>query len=130
MKPQAIFEKVCRHLFAQGKQAKTVENGICMYRGPDNTKCAVGALISDKVYRKGMEENDLQSLLGKFTLPAFIVDNENMLQDLQYIHDNNESWTTETTLRNKLRDCAHGYGLDVDFLNELHFPTGNSNGSV
>ncbi len=50
---QQTFNKVVRHLRRQGVQSS--RTGRCLYRGPDDTKCAVGCLIPDELYQLGME---------------------------------------------------------------------------
>lgn len=51
---QSIFDEVLFKLRAQGKSS-TGDNNECLYRGNDNTKCAVGHLIPDDEYSPDME---------------------------------------------------------------------------
>lgn len=51
---QTAFAKVLTHLRQQGQQAVD-EDGDCMYRGLNNTMCAVGCLIPDDRYDTDME---------------------------------------------------------------------------
>lgn len=46
MTNEEIFEKVRTHLLTQN--AKSMIDGICLYRGPNGLKCAVGCLIEDE----------------------------------------------------------------------------------
>lgn len=55
MTDQEVFDTVAKHLHAQGKPAYSEALGSCMYRGPGGTKCAVGCLIPDEVYRNEMD---------------------------------------------------------------------------
>lgn len=62
MKAQTIFNKVVKHLFAQGCAASLPRNpkdgaaySGCAYRGPNGTTCAVGHLIPDRLYDPVME---------------------------------------------------------------------------
>lgn len=50
---QKIFNKVVQHLHDQ--KEPSIENGNCKYRGPNNLKCAIGALIPDSSYDPKME---------------------------------------------------------------------------
>lgn len=47
---QTVFNMVLKHLRKQGKRAMN-RNESCRYRGPNGTKCAVGALIADEDYK-------------------------------------------------------------------------------
>ena len=40
-------------LLAQG--VKSIENGFCKYRGPDDTKCFIGHLIANEHYDERLE---------------------------------------------------------------------------
>lgn len=56
MNNQEAFDLMVNHLIAQGKPAIDEEDGgSCLYRGPNNTKCAVGILIPDDKYTPSME---------------------------------------------------------------------------
>lgn len=46
---QELFDRVVTALILQGRPA--LNDGACAYRGEDGSKCAVGHLISDEVYR-------------------------------------------------------------------------------
>jgi hypothetical protein len=57
---QEIFDIVAAHLLKQGVQCK---DGLsCVYRGADNTKCAVGVLIKDQDYHKNMEGESIDEV--------------------------------------------------------------------
>jgi len=86
MNKQETFDYVVRHLYEQGKPALNDEMG-CMYRTENGLMCAVGCLIPDSMYDKEMEFKRIDAVLDGFTLPAFIKDNEEMLFDLQTVHD-------------------------------------------
>lgn len=91
---QAIFNKVARHLLRQGKASKNSLQD-CLYRGPDGLKCAIGALIPDKVYKPewecndpahwGMSADDLTR-----TIPQYVGDDGNFATELQALHDANK----------------------------------------
>ena len=128
MTPQEIFETVSRHLFAQGERAFQLgdanTDGMCMYRGPNDTKCAVGCLIPDDVYLSTMENKRVNQLVtGDYHLPNFITENLDLLSELQYVHDRTESWRSTEEMQYQLgRAPRHvGYDLDTTFLADLKF---------
>jgi hypothetical protein len=50
---QEVFDYVCRKVIEQGAPSVRFEandEGACLYRGPNGTKCAVGFLIDDADY--------------------------------------------------------------------------------
>ena len=59
----------------------------CLYRGPNQTRCAIGILIPNRLYRKEMEGTlhrlmmfpEIEELIG--------IKNEALLTKLQIIHD-------------------------------------------
>lgn len=126
MTPQKIFDKVAAHLFAQGKRAMAdpdCHSGQCMYRGPNGSKCAVGVLIPDKLYRRGMETCTINGLLDdeEFVLPAWMAENRELLWALQCVHDQHEAWGSSMAMRSKLRAVAEVHGLDAAALDRLAF---------
>ena len=75
MTKQETFDIIVNHLRKQ--RCKSAENSKCLYRGPNNTKCAAGILIPDKDYIPQMEY-------------ANINDGHNigLVFDMQHVHDN------------------------------------------
>lgn len=59
---QAIFDQVVTHLLTQNEVAWDA-NGVCQYRGPRGTKCAVGCLIDDANYNADIEGLSINSAL-------------------------------------------------------------------
>lgn len=88
---QELFDTIVTHLRTQGVQSKDEMKGVCLYRGPNSTKCAVGILIPDELYRPNMEDNNIDSLIEKDLVPSELVEefssNKALLLDLQYVHD-------------------------------------------
>ena len=126
MTPQEIFETVSRHLFTQGEQAYQLpseqEEGTCMYRGPNDTKCAVGCLIPDDMYLTTMENRRVNQLVnGEYRLPDFFEKNLSLLSELQYVHDRRESWSCTSKMRYQLRWATRSLDLDTTFHGELKF---------
>lgn len=126
MTKQEVFETVARHLFAQGRQAMTLDAG-CMYRGPDDTKCAVGCLIPDEMYSPDMEFKAVAALVaGKddlgYFLPDVVLENQGLLTTLQGVHDSSGNWEDQDFLKVDLIHAGKRYGLNTEFLNDLTFP--------
>lgn len=111
---QEIFDKVASHLLKQGRQS--VGGSQCLYRGPDDLKCAVGALIDDKWYDPDVEgcgvwsasvRKSEHTVKGKMLRDMLLnsgvdVDNErvmDLLENLQLIHDECDPEEWDGTLR-------------------------------
>lgn len=98
---QELFNQMVAGLASQGwKQSiqydiPTVDQtkvDVCMYRGPDGRKCAIGWLIPDERYKKRMEGKPITSII--YALPDFINITDAMkvtLAELQQLHDNAKS---------------------------------------
>lgn len=98
MNKKEIFQIVSRHLLEQGEPSFD-NSGMCAYRGVDGKKCAVGCLIKDEFYSKGLEviSPSPNNLVGKALIASGIPDDVlifSMLRHLQKIHDtfNPEDW--------------------------------------
>lgn len=83
---QEIFDHVWHFMKKQGRQSVSNDD-ICLYRGPDGTKCAVGCLLEDDEYDKEMNHQTVRSLLllGKF--PKRLTPFKDFLIDIQSAHD-------------------------------------------
>ena len=93
-----VFNKVEAHLLAQGVRSKSYSDA-CAYRGEMGRMCAIGCLIKDGAYHKGLEgipmwadekEEDRQMLLEEALIKSGIDLNPAttyMLSDLQSLHD-------------------------------------------
>lgn len=53
---QKIFDKVSKHLVKQNKKA--TKDGSCVYRGDNNLRCAIGALIKDEFYKPSFDSSE------------------------------------------------------------------------
>ena len=127
---QKIFNKVSRHLLKQGKKSveKSEDEGlVCVYRGPEGEKCAVGCLINDEYYSKVLENKTVfdpkvQEVLEKSGVELNVVKDEygtqkgnpifNMLSSLQNIHDSEKP----SRWAQKLRQFGRIKGLDISHL--------------
>lgn len=116
---QVVFDAIARH--AKKKVRALTEEGQCVYRGLEGSRCFIGVLIPDELFEQGMNGCGLVChLLGRYRLAPF----ENQyfssgareylgagdvffLGDIQSIHDSNgpKYWD------DLLVDFAHRYGL-------------------
>ena len=112
----AVFDFVADHLIEQDIQSKD-DSGLCLYRGPDGTACAVGCLISDKDYEDGFETTAADD---DYIIEAIASSNRmwkigdkqiHMLMVLQHIHDNHTPYTWQ---------------YDFDSLRMVLFPDGKN----
>lgn len=129
MTPQAIFDTVCDHLAKQKRMAQDNFGG-CQYRAPGGLKCAVGALIPDHLYDKGMDDTSTRQdgyvYGGSVSYVAdgvragiyskdlrFIVDNVSLLDDLQKVHDAGANWSYRHAMGSELLEVAVKHNLDA-----------------
>lgn len=79
----------------KGKSVSYIDCGndeLCLYRGPEGKKCAIGMFIPDNLYAERMEEDGLISKIirtypkVKYVLP---LDLDGLLL-LQEVHDNSD----------------------------------------
>lgn len=121
---QGLFDTVVTHLFTQGRPALiTPEDdfdgavGDCLYRGPNNTKCAVGCLIPDDRYTPDLENLEASNPLVMSAVGA-PAEHGRLMKDLQLAHDSgavrddNDDRFIPKALASRLRYIAAGYGLD------------------
>ena len=74
------------HLRQQGKPS-VGPNGACLYRGPDGTKCAIGALIPDECYNESLFEGR-GALTVSYHLGAKHEDSQFFRRAQTELHDN------------------------------------------
>jgi hypothetical protein len=91
---QAIFDLAINGIIAQGAFSVADRDmgilaGQCRYRGPNNTRCAIGMLIPDAEYVPEMEgKSSSQALSGSNLFEGFAPDvDHNFLSALQNTHD-------------------------------------------
>lgn len=112
MTNQELFDKVATHLLKQGRRSVRA-NGECAYRGKDGLRCAIGVLIPDDKYGRGLE--GLSSDAGSVMNAAGLVDENSLLAHvLQWVHDSVEpaEW------RERLKIEAESFRLNADVLRE------------
>lgn len=113
MEAQEIFNIVARHLLKQWK--KSIDGlGTCLYRSPDGSKCAIGCLMPDNLYRPEFEGRAITELprvvLQAISKPSMT----GFLYNLQNLHD---EYAVETWPR-QLRLFAEHYALSTAVLEE------------
>jgi len=96
---QQVVEKVAHHLGFQFKKSqkrdRETHRNSCLYRGPNNTMCAAGCLIPDKLYKKELEGVAINAFLNRYSTIYYnknidhIFKNidSDLLRFLQAIHD-------------------------------------------
>jgi len=121
MQAQEIFDTVARTLLAQ--EARSSTDGLCMYRGSNGAKCAVGHLIPDEVYRpemdmdpSGQSGTGVRELLKKYgdVLPSYFAEHVDLLMDLQEAHDGHVWSPSRKYMRQRLAEVAHRHDLNPD----------------
>ncbi len=116
---QEIFEYVIKFLIKQGKRSYDGNNSGCMYRNPEGLKCAVGCLLSDKVYSPKMETKRINFIIEYYKkIPKYIKDNKEFLMYLQYFHDDAKSWNINGLKKEEIIYFAKFHGISIDFLKE------------
>lgn len=88
---QVIFDKVVSHLRLQGRQSKNTL-GDCVYRNSNGSSCAIGCLIKDEFYSSSIEGcsvDEIGDVISNSLNVSYreVVKCENLLYDLQFIHD-------------------------------------------
>jgi len=108
MTNQTVFNRVTKHLLKQGVKSKL--GGSCRYRGPNDTKCAIGCLIPDYLYKPGLEGAsafllmDFPKIKRHFAAVSF-----GLLSDLQNCHD----WEEVEYWPERLRVIANKFKLTI-----------------
>ena len=101
MTDQTMFDTVVTHLLTQNSVSMN-DTGTCVYRGPDNKRCAIGCIIPDEMYTVDLEGKEVKILVNNSFLSTDLTSyllqfNTNLLIRLQQVHDahNPKSWYTE-----------------------------------
>ena len=122
MTPQEIFNTVSIHLINQKQCSRDIN--VCLYRGPNGLKCAVGCLIPDDMYDSKMEGKTIFTILVEFKLPSYFKENIKLMSNLQNVHDSCiEHETTDyfdmSDLKDRLFAVADYYNFNTTVLNEI-----------
>ncbi len=128
MTDNEIFDTVVKGILKQGKPS--ILKGYCKYRGPDNTKCAAGLLISDDDYSSEFEEKaawcnpeygsykDSELIVQRFFESKGL--NARFINRLQIIHDDvamnsNQNYFIEDW-KSEMRKLGNELGFNTDLL--------------
>ena len=89
MNNQQAFNKMVRHLRKQNKRSANKDAGICRYRTYDGLRCAVGALIPNRLYDSHIEYQTIEYAMKTHpTLGEYLAGvSLNLMQHMQAIHD-------------------------------------------
>lgn len=94
MNIQEAFNKVWDWTIVQNQpksENQFEDTNYCLYRGQNNTKCFIGALIPDDLYQESMEKNSVDALVTDFpTISNLLEINNDTLafyMRMQTIHD-------------------------------------------
>lgn len=118
---QEAFDAVAIHLLIN--QRKQCTNGYnCLYRGPENTKCAFGIFIPDEFYHPEFERQlatNVREMLKEAGMPIpdwmyAINDWRDFISQIQYAHDNVAYFSN---FKEPLIDIAQQFNLNTDVLN-------------
>lgn len=110
---QEIFDRVLAHMRVQ-RRASVDDDGACLYRGPNGTACAIGALIRDDEYTPEIEKKNVYTLLKGVDRMTVSEGRRSLLSDLQSVHDNLSEIDSENFLsfiENDMEALAKNYGL-------------------
>lgn len=109
---QELFDTIYLGLQAQGWQRSfDAQRDLCMYRGPEGRKCAIGQAIPDDEYDRAMDDD----VVGVFNCDdfhrqdMFLNLTKDQFNELQWAHDNNEP----DGMRAAFVNIAGKYGLKV-----------------
>jgi len=126
MKKQEIFDAVVKHLLAAPARSVNHITDTCVYRGPNGSKCAVGAILPDEIYDPkfdiSSEGTGIHSLCEKYSdeIPYWMRRNVMLLQELQRTHDDPENWYDKKRyMIQKLHRIAMYFGLNRKVLPRL-----------
>ena len=113
---QAIANTVFAHLRKQGRRAVDKVRDVCVYRTADGLKCAVGCLIPDELYDKGIEGAGMSldftsqrrwklwDILWNIGIRA---EDGQLMEVLQMLHDSERNWGEKGISEDAIRDvCA------------------------
>jgi hypothetical protein len=119
---QEVFDKVAEYLLNQKERSvrQSTYAEVCLYRGPNGNKCAIGFLIPDELATADLDGNadsDVSGIMRDFPqIKEFFegVDEE-LLSGLQHTHDH----TAMRSRRQKLAYVAEKHGLDKSVLTRV-----------
>lgn len=118
---QELFDTVAGHLLRQAKRSKN--SRLCLYRGPNGLKCAVGCLLTDAVYSVFLEGTNARDIAEQLNISVGrdLADDElTLLTALQEIHDGIEIYRWPVELRAVATRDSLAYPFSVDDEKACH----------
>lgn len=116
MDSQTLYDNALFGIRKQGKASVLADKGKCLYRGPDNCKCAAGHNITDEEYMPQMDEGNgtaiTVSFIGKYHLNR-LAGFESFLRELQLAHDEASFYENDflTIFEGNMKRLAQRYNL-------------------
>lgn len=121
MTHQEIYDQVAKHLLTQKRASRAMVNGrfLCMYRGDNGDRCAIGCLISDESYSPKMEqagflEPELFGALESAGVELYGL----TIQLLDKLRDTHDNWPPNQW-KERLERVAYQYGLNSKVLEQF-----------
>lgn len=112
MTAQDIFDKIVLALINQKEKSVDALTGSCRYRGPNNTKCAVGYLIPDDLYDPNMEGVSVDNILIQYpTINEMYVHHTFLLCKLQSAHDSSDFYNFLPCFLSQAKEIADEMNL-------------------
>ena len=105
---QTAFDAAYVHCMKQKVRAVS-DDGDCLYRGPNGTKCAVGCLIPDDLYDPSMEHEDgyeVMEIIGWGHL------NHSLIDRVQEAHDVYLDPDDLSKFHNEMKGISERYALE------------------
>lgn len=114
---QIVFDIAAEALLKQGKKSCDVDGDLCLYRGPNGVRCAIGHLIPDAQYSPMMEGEPVRSLpVIEITNKGSVIklDDLDFLARLQNdIHDRVDECSFVGDLKEAVSKFAETHCLDI-----------------
>ena len=114
-KAQTMYNNALFGIRKQGCQSLGSDDFVCMYRGDNGTKCALGHSIPDAEYRSAFEgcgiANNTFNFARNWFVKSFGEGCMELAYSLQMIHDKNYA-----NFELQMKACAEQYGLTYTSL--------------
>ena len=103
---QNMFDHICQCLAIQERRSVN-DYGMCMYRGDEGRKCAIGHCIPDEEYQPIFERLTMLEVVDR--VPSLSSKMRTFMSDMQECHDASRC---VHALRSSLEVVSVRYGLD------------------
>lgn len=123
MDNQEAFDRTLNHMRQQGHRGGTLcedrrtgeTRFACQYRG-ERGRCAIGALLPDRMYRPSFEGLSIMSLIEQNcdVRGFFRGCDRQLLQDLQISHDHSDDRNFQKNMEERMFLVARKWGLRYD----------------